>query len=85
MADENFKQPFDLMAFTTRLTNDAAMLVPQRQRDIARLTAAAWATGSNLDTFRLAARTRQIELVECWVNEALEHADERRARKAETV
>ena len=70
MATEQFNQQpnsFDMGNFLAR-----------QQRDIDRLTMAAWSTGRNRADFRAAPREEQAEKVRLWVQEALDAAAERR-------
>jgi tRNA A37 N6-isopentenylltransferase MiaA len=55
------------------------------ERDIARLTRAAWGVGGTHAYFRALPRAQQEAKVSEWTLEALEHAQNRRDEMAQTV
>jgi len=56
--------------------------VDRQKRDAERLSMAAWGVGANHHWFRILPREQQVNKVHEWVDEALEQAAERRAKKS---
>lgn len=85
MDENSLPNSFDLNRFIAIQHHAVDSNRTRYERDMERLTRAAWGTGGNLASFRTATREKQEAMVLEWVNAAMDDAEIRRSTMAKTV